>query len=76
MGLSFCGGELDKELFVSIYDKNNEGEDDHMGNFQTSINAMIASAEEDGKDYNLTLNGKVTGAIYVRTAILFWFPII
>lgn len=70
VGLSFCDGDLDKTFFVAVYDKNSKDEDAEMGGFETTVSGMISSAEDVGKDYYLTLNGKVTGAIYITKAEL------
>lgn len=60
-----CGDDLDEILQFRVYDQEKSGKHEPMGNFETSINGLVA-AKNSG--FQLKLKGKVTGDIIVHAA--------
>ena len=61
-----CGGNLDLELEVAVFDYESDGKHVVMGELETSVNELTKKARSGG--LTLIKNGDVTGKIAVLSA--------
>jgi hypothetical protein len=61
-----CGSNLDFPFFVKIYDYESSGKHVLMGQFETTVNAMVGAA--GGSPITLMVKGKETGTAFLHKA--------
>lgn len=61
-----CDGNLDEILKVTIYDHESSGKHELMGEFDTSVNGLVAAKKSNG--FEMKRKGKTTGKIVVHVA--------
>lgn len=64
-----CGGDLDLPIMVKVFDFESDGKHDLMGQFETSVNGLVA-ASSSNSNIQLEKKGKPTGTIVVTKAEL------
>ena len=69
---TLCGGDQSLPIRVAVYDFESSGKHVIMGQFETSVNGLVAAstdgAEDLGKAIPLQVKGKETGSIVVLKA--------
>ena len=69
---TLCGGDHDLPILVSVYDHEPKGKHVPMGQFETSVNGLVAAstngAEDAGRAIPLKKKGKPTGSVVVLKA--------
>lgn len=63
-----CGGNLDLPFFVKVFDYESSGKHVLMGQFETTVNALVSMT--DGKTIALKVQGEETGTFVIQTAEL------
>lgn len=63
-----CGGNLDLPFFVKLYDYESDGKHEAMGQFETTVNAMIQGA--GNSPIPVSLKGKDAGSVVLHKAEL------
>lgn len=69
---TLCGGNKDCPILVNVYDHESSGKHISMGQFETSVNGMLASStggsEDMGKAFSLKRKGKDCGKFLILSA--------
>mmetsp|Transcript_5818 Transcript_5818/g.13760 ORF Transcript_5818/g.13760 Transcript_5818/m.13760 type:complete len:519 (+) Transcript_5818:78-1634(+) len=63
-----CGGNFDLPFFVKIYDHESDGKHESMGQFETTVNAMVQGA--GNASIPVKLKGKDAGTVVLHKAEL------
>ena len=64
---TLCAGDLDLPILVSVFDHESSGKHKGMGQFETSVNGLVATASS-GETLKLKHKGKEVGTIVVDRA--------
>jgi len=62
-----CGDNLDEPLYIRIFDNESSGTHELMGQFETSVNGLIAAAQ-DSSVIDMMKEGEKTGGIMIQNA--------
>jgi hypothetical protein len=73
-----CGGDLDLPIRVTVYDYESKGDHVLMGQFDTTINAMLAAStngtDDMAKAFDMKKKNTKTGAVMVVKGELYGVP--
>lgn len=70
---ALCDGNLDAPIQIAVFDKEGDGDDDPMGDAETTVSALLeASGTDDYEDnaISLSLDGDRAGRVFVVSAEL------
>lgn len=69
---TLCGGNLDLPIKVTIFDHENSGKHEYMGEFETTVHGLVAActngAEDNSKAITVQKRGKAAGVVYILKA--------
>lgn len=69
---TLCGGDLDLPVLVTVFDHESSGKHIPMGQFETSVNGLVAAStdgnEDMGKAIAVTKKGKECGKVIILKA--------